>query len=394
MAVSFQQSHELAQAVDSVNSFGIAIYRELAAQQPGQSFFFSPSSIAFALAMTLKGAAGETADELAHALCGDCRPEPFHTSLASLFESTNNSSVELRLANRLWGQAGYEFLPAFLEATERYGARMAELDFKRDAKAARATINSWVSEQTRGNINELLGSGSVDTLTRLIVTNAAYFLGAWKAPFDEDWTQIEPFWVTSSESVELSLMHQRHDFSFSEFPQLKALEMSYRGGPMDRGSWAAKGPLLSMCVFLPNERDGLPTIEAELTTARLRERLFNKTKQVVVALPKFRVRSGISLRETLENLGVRRAFDPAAADFSNATTDPAGLVVSEVLHQAFVNVDEKGTEAAAATVVSLRFGYCAPPEPPGIFCADHPFLFLIRDRTTKLIHFMGRFTGA
>lgn len=381
MAVSFQQSHELAQAVDSVNSFGIAIYRELAAEQPGQSFFFSPSSIAFALAMTLQGAAGETADELAQALCGDCRPEAFHRAMAALFESTNNSSVELRLANRLWGQAGYEFLPAFLEATERYGARLAELDFKNDAEAARATINPWVSEQTRGNINELLGMGSVDELTRLIVTNAAYFLGTWEAEFEELETQVEPFWVTSSESVELPLMHQVDRFSYGEFPKLKALEMSYR-----RGS--------TMCVFLPNERDGLHTIEAELTTARLREWLFNKTKIVVITLPKFRVRSGTSLREVLKNLGIQRALDPAAADFSNATTDPAGLVVSEVLHQAFVNVDEKGTEAAAATAVCLSFAGCAPPEPPGVFRADHPFLFLIRDRTTKLIHFMGRFTGA
>jgi serpin B len=396
MAVSFQDSHELAQAVDSVNSFGIAIYRELAAEQPGQSFFFSPSSIAFALAMTLQGAAGETANELAQALCGDCRPEVFHKAMAFLYQSTFSSSVDLCLANRLWGKTGYEFVPTFLEATERYGARLAEVDFENDAEAARATINSWVSEQTRGKINELLASGSIQELTRLIVTNAVYFLGVWSNSFDERRTAEAAFWMTPTDFAQIPLMSQQGVFGYGEVGDLQTLAMSYVESEMPPGPYRPEiaRSNLSMCVLLPRQRDSLATIEAELTNAKLRECLPTSFRRVSVSFPKFRVRSGKFLRDTLEKLGVRTAFDRDTADFRNATKHPEGLFVDEIIHQAFVSVDEQGTEASAATAVYCRGGgFYKPPEETKTFRADHPFLFLIRDDATKLIHFMGRFTG-
>jgi serpin B len=369
--------------VSGSTSFATALYRELAAQPGG--LFFSPSSITAALAMTGAGARGETWTELATALHLVPPPERLHPALGRLLKATSGASgVELATANALWVQAGYTLRPEYLALVrEVYRAALEEVDFKSAEESVRERINGWVDAQTKGRIRDLVPPGILTALTRLVLVNAIYFKGSWSAPFDREGTREEPFYRLGGAAASTPLMHRTASYRLVEDRNTQTIELPYGDGA------------LAMVVVLPRQRDGLPTLEKGLDGARLDALLTqidnNHPREVEVHLPRFRVEASFRLDDVLQRLGARRAFDRERTDFSGMTADPAGLYIGAVLHRAFVEVNEEGTEAAAATAVVMVLGAAmVKPAPPPIFRADHPFLFLIRDRRTKLVLFLGR----
>lgn len=363
-------------------AFATALYRELAIQPNG--LFFSPSSITAALAMTAAGARGETAMELAGALGLQLSPDRLRPALGRLLEATRGASgIELATANAQWVQAGHELRPEYLALVrETYRAALEEVDFEGATEAARARINAWVDTQTKGRIRDLVPPGVLTVLTRLVLVNAIYFKGSWSAPFDPRATRDEPFHPLDNAPVRAPFMRRTGPYRLVEDHDAQAIELPYGDGALTM-------------VVLPRKRAGLPALEKALGGTWLDEILaqFDREdpREVEVHLPRFRVEASFRLDDVLQRLGARRAFDRAQADFSEMTADPAGFYIGAVLHRAFVEVNEEGTEAAAATAVMMLLGAAvvAPPLPP-IFRADDPFLFLIRDRRTKLVLFLGR----
>jgi serine protease inhibitor len=370
--------------VSGNNQFAIDLYGQARAR-PG-NLFFSPYSISSALAMTYAGAKGETAVEMAKTLRFPVEGETLHFGFAQLDTQINGGNekrpFELSVANALWGQKGLSYRPEFLKLTERcYRAGMHPVDFAGDPEAARTLINSWVEERTHDKIKDLLGSSDVSRDTDLILTNAIYFKGAWTVPFNKFATKDEDF-LSESKPVPVPMMHVTGQFGYLEDTTggLQALSLPYAG------------KTLSMVVLLPRKADGLAGLESSLTSKKLDGWLTQLANQRVdVALPRFKLEYGMSLSQILASMGMPKAFT-TGADFSGMTTDRR-LYISAVIHKAFADVNEEGTEAAAATgVVMTRAMAVAPPKPPVVFRADHPFLFLIRDEATGSILFMGRVT--
>jgi serpin B len=375
------------------NAFACDLYRKLA-DDPG-NLFFSPFSISAALAMTWGGARGETAGQMAEVLHLPYDQEHLHPAWARWLDSLNTGAVPpaeqarredagaapksyvLRIADRLWPRKGLELVPSFLEMTRRdYGAEAQELDYVGDAEGSRQIINAWVAEQTAQKIPELIPQGLIDRLTELVLTNAIYFLGDWQRAFPADATRPGPFFSGPDRSVEAPLMQQRGEFGYASLPDLALLELPYAGGD------------LSMLILLPQERDGLPALERKLTPANLDAWLAAlQERSVQVTLPKFRLRSHFNLGKTLQAMGMGLAFT-AGADFSGMVSR-GHVFISEVVHEAYVDVYEEGTEAAAATGVIMKRTSVAQP---AVFRADHPFLFLIRDMRSRGILFLGRLT--
>ena len=346
------------------------------------NLFFSPFSISTALAMTCAGARGNTETQMAQTLhfsLGQGRLHPGYSVLMQELQAEpTQSGFELSIANALWGQSGYEFHKEFIDITrDYYDAGFKEADFVKNAEQARATINRWVEEKTRDKIKELIKPGILTDLTRLVLTNAIYFKGKWMSQFKKERTGLEPFELMSGEKVEVPMMSQTREFHYSEDETRQVLEMPYEGGK------------LSMAVLLPKERKGLKELEGLLKAENFNHWVSTLQKQeVIVSLPKFRMTSEFLLSEALKSLGMTDAFD-AAADFSGMTPDPVGLYISEVIHKTFVDVNEEGTEAAAATAVVVR-ATAALLEFRPVFRADHPFIFIIRDKSSDSILFIGR----
>ncbi len=271
----------------------------------------------------------------------------------------------------------FAFQPEFLDLLAvNYDAGMRLLPFRSDPEGSRVTINDWVSDQTEGLIEDLIPTGVITPLTRLVLTNAIYFNGAWDAPFDEAATRDGAFTLPSGDEVTVDMMHQREELRYGADEDYQAVEMRYDGGE------------LSMVILLP-AAGSFEAFEDTLATARVGEIIDGMTiNSVVLSLPKFEYESKFELAETLEALGMERAFDPLLADFRGI--EPRGeLYISDVIHQAFVSVDEEGTEAAAATAVVMPPGESEPP-PPVEMTIDRPFIFLIRDIETNTILFVGR----
>jgi serpin B len=362
------------------NRFAMDLYGKLRGERG--NLFFSPYSISTALAMTYAGTRGNTATEMAGTLHFGLEPAKLHPAYRALATHLRGAgregTLKLNVANRLWGQKGYHFLPAFLELTrEDYGAGLQELDFAGAREAARKTINDWVEKETEGKIKDLIPPDSPPPLTRLILTNAIYFKSDWTHKFKKRATRDEPFWLSALDSVQVPTMRQTDTFGYGEDGALQLLEMSYVGGGQ------------SMVVLLPKTRDGLAGLEEGLTADRLAALLKGvRSERVRVSLPKFKFTSQFSLTKALKAMGMRDAFDPLAADFTGMSDSPE-LYIGDVIHKAFVDVYEEGTEAAAATAV-MMLGTAMPPAEPKVFQADHPFMFLIRDRQTGAIVFMGR----
>jgi serpin B len=360
------------------NHFAWDLYGKVAEQEEG-NLFFSPFSISTALAMTYAGAEGETEDQMAEVLHFSLPEEQLHSAYADLVKRLNteeeDAGFKLYVANRLWGQEGYAFMPDFLITSSRYDAKLAEVDFVRTAERSRRTINTWVEERTQAKIKNLIPEGVLDAMTRLVLTNAIYFKGDWTEKFDPELTEEAPFHVSGDEEVAVPLMHQNASFKFGETEGIQILELPY--GKQD----------LAMVVLLPEKADGLAALEGKVSSETMSEWLEKLKPQTVdVFLPRFKLESQFILNEALKSLGMTLAFDQTKADLSGISSSEQ-LYISAAIHKAFVAVDEEGTEAAAATGIAV--GATGFREPP-VVRADHPFIFLIRDNRTGAILFMGR----
>ena len=378
---SVKASHEVQAIAQSNNKFALKMYGELREEEG--NIFFSPSSISTALAMAYAGAGGNTETELAKTLNFTLPADEVHTAYASLIETLNSpkkESYELRMANRLWGQTGYGFRPEYLATTRKsYGAELAQVDFINAAEASRREINSWVEEQTSDKIKDLIPQGAVDSLTRLVLTNAIYFKGKWEHEFDKKLTSDAPFTVSADKRVEVPLMYQKERYKYSQTADLQLLEMPYQGDDV------------SMVILLPKKVDGLAALEDQLSLENLQKWSARMRKQQVrTYIPRFKLEEQFVLNSTLKELGMASAFAPGKADFSgmNGRKD---LYITAAIHKAFVDVNEEGTEAAAATGIVV--GVTSAPLDPIIFRADHPFIFMIRDNRTDAILFIGRVTN-
>jgi serpin B len=372
---------DAAKVAQDANAFAHELYAKLA-QRDG-NLFFSPYSISTALAMTYAGARGETAQQMATTLHFTLNPDRLHPAFAALMRVENATGkqrgYQLAVANALWGQSGYVFQPGFLELTRKnYGAGLREVDFAGEPEAARRAINAWVEKETQEKIKDLLKQGMVHKDLRLVLTNAIYFKSAWLHSFGERATRKEDFFVRADSKVAADMMQRTGDYSFYEDKELQLLDMPYERRD------------LSFIALLPRAKNGLAALEKNLTAATVDGWVKAcKTYRVDVKFPKFKMTREFDLKKTLEDMGMPLAFS-LGADFSGISTEQR-LKIGFVQHKAFIDLNEKGTEAAAATAVGIEFT-SAPPPPPfkAVFHADHPFVFMIRDNRTGSILFMGR----
>ena len=361
------------------NRFAFDLYRRLATDpaHAGGNLFFSPYSTSSALAITYEGARGTTADEIGavlHLPANDTlRREGFAALNAALNRGSGNYT--LRTANALWAEETYSFLPDYIDVAARwYGANATSLDFINDPEGSRETINRWVEEQTEDRIRDLLPPNSIDPLTRLVITNAIYFKGTWVEQFDANETTEEEFRVAPNETVLVPMMHGDAVYPYAETETLRVLEMPYAHGNETE---------LAMLVLLP-KKDNLTAAEEVLDAERLAGLRGSLVSQNVrVFFPKFTLETGYPLPGVLAAMGMPTAFANDAADLSgmDGTRD---LFITGVFHKAFIDVNEEGTEAAAATGV-IAGGGVTP-----VFRADHPFVFLIVEKDSGAILFMGR----
>ena len=362
--------------VDAYNGFAFDLYGRYSAGDG--NILFSPYSISTALSMTYEGARGETAEEM-EAVFGFLEdPSMRLPSVARIYNTLNEEGREyaLHTVNALWIQQGYPVLEDYVDAiVGYYGGDVNALDFVAEPDESRVTINEWVEERTNDRIKDLFPPGSIDGDVRLVLTNAIYFKGDWLYEFDEEATSEEEFHVTPTTSVEVDIMSLRDDFNYAETDELQLLELPYTGEDV------------SMLILLPKEGH-MGDVEAQLSAERLGEWVdMMEGAAVNVYLPRFTFETKYFMMEDLAEMGMPTAFTDAA-DFSGMTGNRE-LFIDKVIHQAFIEVNEEGTEAAAATGVSMKLSAAMPGE---VFRADHPFIFLIRDMDTGLILFMGRMT--
>jgi serpin B len=365
--------------VKANNRFALDLYGRVRGQEG--NLFFSPSSISAALAMTYAGARGPTAEQMATVLSVPPEQEWLHSAYASFLQDLKNQGeppgCKLTLANALWGQKGHGFQPGFLKVLKNsYHSDLHEVDFRQGPDEARKSINAWVEEETRQKIHEMVKPGQLDAQTLLVLTNAVYFKGEWESPFKKDDTREGAFWVRPKHQVSVPLMRQAGKFPYLDEKGFQALELSYAGGG------------LRLVVLLPKKADGLAELEKRLTPANLEEWLGKlRPEKVTLSLPQFRTTAELQLKSVLADMGMPLAFRPGEADFSGMTTRGSELALSAVAHKAYVEVNEAGTEAAAATAIKGRSLF--PPRVPE-FRADHPFVFAIRDGRSGCLLFLGR----
>jgi len=374
---------EQASLVEGNSAFAFELYQALKGEE--SNLFYSPYSISLALAMTYAGARNETAEQMADTLQFMLEQDRLHPAfnwldaeLASRGEGAEGKDGEgfrLNIVNAIWGQKDYEFLSDFLDVlAENYGAGLRILDFITETEKSRLTINDWVSDQTEGRIEDLIPQGAIDALTRLVLTNAIYFNAAWDHPFNGNITADGPFYLLDGGQVIVSMMKQTESFGYTEGEGYQAVELQYDGNE------------LSMVILLP-EAGQFEAFEEGLQAQQV-DAIINDLHptEVTLTMPQFEFDSGFSLKDTLAGMGMPIAFS-GGADFSGMTGNRE-LSISDVIHKAFVAVDEAGTEAAAATAVIMKL--TAVPEPPVEVTIDRPFIFLIRDIDTGAILFVGR----
>ena len=375
-----EEKSDPAKLVAGNTAFGCELYGRLKAE--AGNLFLSPFSISTALGMAAAGAKGKTRAEMDAVLH---LPPDAPAAFGAVFKSLNEQpdaakrGFTLATANALWAQQGYPWKPEYktLVAAD-YGAGLFDVDFKGAAEAARATINAWVEKETHDKIKDLLPEGSVAADTRLVLTNAIYFKGDWADPFKKEATKDLAFTTASGTKVEAPLMHRVGAYDYAEADGYQVLDLPYAG------------KRVSMTVILPTKPDGLAAVEKELTGDALGAMLkrLRRERVVRVHLPKFKAEKAFELSGPLQALGMKAAF--GAADFSGMSTAES-LSISAVLHKAFVDVNEEGTEAAAATAIVFARPVSLKPRPqPKHFRADRPFLYLIRDHQTGTVLFLGR----
>ena len=363
--------------------FAFDLYRALKDQDG--NLFFSPYSISTALAMTYAGAVGDTSDQMADTLHSNLPGDRLHAAFnayaldleARAKVETDATPFQLSIANSMWGQQGFEFRPEFLDVlAENYAAGLRLVDYTADPEGARRAINQWVSDETRQKIKDLIPEGAIDAMTRLVLANAIYFKATWLHTFDPDATTTEPFHLLSGDAIDVPMMHQEEPYRFAVGDGYQAIELPYETGDM------------SMVILLPDEGQ-FQAFEDSLGPERLEGILGGLTPGIVtLTMPKFTYESAFSLKDVLQGLGMTDAFDPDLADFSGMD-GARDLYIGSVLHKAFVAVDEKGTEAAAATAVIMQVT-SAPIGEPITITIDRPFIYFLRDMRTGAFLFVGR----
>lgn len=365
--------------------FALELFRTLNENNSTGNIFISPFSISSALAMVFLGTKGNTAAQLSKTFHFDA-VEDVHSRFQSLNAEVGKRGAShiLKLANRLYGEKTYSFLPEFLASTQKmYGADLAPVDFQQASEDARKAINQWVKGQTEGKIPELLAEGVVNSMTKLVLVNAIYFKGLWKEKFMKQDTTDAPFRLNKKDTKMVKMMYQKKKFPFGYIQDLKCkvLEMPYQGEE------------LSMIILLPEDIEdtsmGLKKIEEQLTLEKLNEwtkRENLETIDVHVKLPRFKLEESYTLNSNLGRLGVQDLFSSDKADLSGMSGS-RDLFISKIIHKSFVEVNEEGTEAAAATGGIAMFCMLLPEEE---FTVDHPFIFFIRHNPTANMLFLGR----
>jgi len=378
-----------ASVAGSSNALGFDLYAKI--RSGNDNLAFSPASVMAALAMTYGGADGATRAEMAKVLRLDPSTDGASAvgqAFAGLTKQNANGLV-LRMANRLFGDSKQKFEASFLQSTARsFGAPLEAMDFRKAPEPARVAINDWVAKQTEQKIQNLIPSGGVNAETRLVLVNAVYFLGKWVAAFEKDRTYPESFHLAGGDTKKVPMMHASGHRLYGETGDVKLLELGYRDDEF------------AMLFVLPKANDGLAEVEAKLSPAVLEQWAGALAgAKTDVTLPKFKIEPGapLSLTKPLIALGMESAFDDARADFTRMAKPGNGndaVAISDVFHKAFVAVDEDGTEAAAATAVTMRAtSALIREEERKVFRADHPFLFFLRHKPTGLVLFMGRVTN-
>jgi len=376
-------STEESSLVDGNSAFAFDLYQAL--REKEGNLFYSPHSLSLALAMTYAGSRGETAQQMADTLHFNLSQDALHPAFNWLdielanrgegAEGKDSEGFRLNIVSAIWGQKDFSFLPAFLDTlAENYDAGLRILDFVKETEKSRQTINGWVSQQTEERINDLIPQGAIDAATRLVLTNAIYFNAAWQYPFNEDMTTNGVFSLLDGNQVTVPMMHQTESFGYTGGEGYQAVELLYDGGE------------LSMVILLP-ETGQFHAFEAGLDSGQV-EDIVNSLQhtRVILTMPRWEFESEFSLKDTLSSMGMPVAFS-GSADFSGMTGAP-DLFIDEVLHKAFVSVNEEGTEAAAASAVIMKLS--SMPGQPTEVTLDRPFIFFIRDIDTGTILFIGR----
>jgi serpin B len=375
---------EEALLVEGNSAFAFALYQALKGEEG--NLFYSPYSISLALAMTYAGARGLTAEQMAAVLNFLLDQDSLHPAfnwldalLAGRGEGAAGKDGEgfrLNIVNAIWGRKGATFLPAFLDVlAENYGAGLRILDFINAAEQSRLAINDWVSDQTEGRIMDLIPRGAIDEFTRLVLTNAIYFNAAWAYPFNKGATADGPFYLLDGGQVTVPMMRQTESFGYTLGEGYQAVELLYDGGE------------LSMVILLP-EGGSFASFEKGLQAQQISDIISDLQRtEVALTMPKFEFESEFGLNKALSEMGMPIAFSPDEADFSGMTGDHS-TYIADVIHKAFVAVDEAGTEAAATTAVIMRDSAITRPDVE--VTLDRPFIFLIRDIETDTILFVGR----
>ena len=385
------QGHELAAVVDGNTAFALDLYRTLA--EAGGNFFYSPSSMSMALAMTYAGARGETERQMAETLQYRLPQDRLHASfnvldLSLRAQGTHSDRVELRIANAVWAQDGRAFLESYLDTvTRNYSGGIRRVDFRGMPEGARRSINEWVSAETGDRIKDLISSDAITPSTRLVLANAIYFNAGWQRPFAEDATTQDSFFNLDGGEILVPMMRQDARLGYVRGDGFHAVELPYDGGE------------LFMTVLLPDEgrfHEFERVLDAALLS-RVRQDIENR--QLRLAMPRFDLEASLDLADTLEEMGMTNAFDERKAEFqeidglSCLEGDDDCLLISHVVQKAFISVDEAGTEAAAATAVAVGITRAvAPDEEPIELTIDRPFVFLVQDRATHSVLFIGRVT--
>ncbi|KAJ6664524.1 hypothetical protein lerEdw1_007181 [Lerista edwardsae] len=366
-------------------AFALDLFKKLSKDDPKKNLFYSPLSVSSALSMVFQGAKGNTAAQMSKVL-SVTRAGEIHPGYEKLISEINKPDTKylLRLANRLFGETSYDFLVSFTDSCQKfYHADLKKLDFRANTEDSRKHINAWVEEKTEGKIQNLLAPGIINSLTRLVLVNAIYFKGNWANQFLKDRTMERPFKITKNETKMVQMMYKKAKFNMTYISdhRTKILEVPYVDNE------------LSMIILLPDEIEdnstGLEKLEREMTYEKLMDWInpeMMDLTEVELSLPKFKLEEKYDLKPVLRSLGMTEAFDEGKADFSGMSSNK-DLFLSEVVHKSFVEVNEEGTEAAAATAAIMMMR-CAMITPR--FTADHPFLFFIRHNLTRCILFYGR----
>jgi serpin B len=376
--------------VQDNSKFGLELYRKLGVAESG-NIFLSPFSVSNTLAIMYAGARGNTKDQMARTLKFSMNQDEvvhaFGTINSRLNQLKASGNIRIDTANSIWPQKGYDIAPQFFELVQRnYGEAIIPIDYGKNPEEARQTINQWIAKKTRETIKDMIPQGSLDQGTRLALASAIHFKGDWLGSFKPEDTSELDFWVTSERSVRSPMMTQTSDFKYAETESLQILEMPYVGNE------------LSMLVVLPKEINGVKMVEDSLSAENLTKlRLQMSPTKVLIHIPKFKVNSTFFLAETLASMGMKDAFSRSKANFSGIAKNKKNpLYLSTVIHKAFAEITEEGTEASASTVgdvVSMGVRPADPPEPPHKFRADHPFIFLIQENKTGSLLFIGKITN-